>query len=60
MERTTLTATVRGTKIVRHLYGPVDQSRLAREQKDVQHRAEQLAPVPMRDMEYNEFDRGRY
>jgi hypothetical protein len=43
-----LTATRGITTIVTKLYGPVDDARLALEQRMVEHRAEQLNPVPKR------------
>ncbi len=43
-----LTATRGVTTVIRKLYGPVSEERLAKEQKDVEYRAEQLNPVPKR------------
>lgn len=54
-----LTATRGQTIIVSKLYGPVDADRLALEQQTVEHRAEQLNPVPKRP-ERIERDPGMY
>ncbi len=51
---------VRGeTTIIRKLYGPVTPEREAQEQKEVEHRAEQLNPVPKRPERF-ERDPGVY
>ena len=54
-----LTATKGQTTIVTKLYGPVDDARLALEQRMVEHRADQLNPVPKRP-ERIERDPGGY
>jgi hypothetical protein len=44
----TLTRTVGNITVSVNLYGPVSDARLAKEQKELEYRVEQLTPIPPR------------